>query len=58
MNFILVENLDEVFAVAFEKSEKFQKKAHAKKQERIEKLEKKAKAAAGGSGLAAQALIK
>jgi ATP-dependent Lon protease len=42
MNFILVENLDEVFAVAFEKSEKFQKKAFAKKQER---QEKKAKAA-------------
>ena len=31
MNFILAENLDEVFAVAFEKSEKFMKKLGSKK---------------------------
>jgi ATP-dependent Lon protease len=34
MNFILAENLDEVFAVAFEKSEKFMKKLNTKKQEK------------------------
>lgn len=34
MNFILAENLDEVFAVAFEKSEKFMKKLGSKKQEK------------------------
>lgn len=34
MNFILAENLDEVFAVAFEKSEKFMKKLVNKKQEK------------------------
>lgn len=43
MNFILVENLDEVFAVAFEKSEKFMKKLGTKRQE------KKAKGAAADS---------
>lgn len=43
MNFILAENLDEVFAVAFEKSEKFMKKLGAKKQE---KKAKQASAAA------------
>ncbi len=38
INFILAENLDEVFAVAFEKSEKFtNKKAAAKKQEKKSK---------------------
>ena len=31
MNFILVENLDEVFAVAFEKSERFLKRLNLKK---------------------------
>jgi len=31
MNFILAENLDEVFAVAFEKSERFSKKTGTKK---------------------------
>lgn len=40
MNFILVENLDEVFAVAFEKSESFMKKLGTKRQD------KKTKAAA------------
>ncbi|AGH96795.1 endopeptidase La [Pseudobdellovibrio exovorus] len=34
MNFILAENLDEVFAVAFEKSEKFMKKLGTKRQEK------------------------
>ncbi|MBY0553298.1 endopeptidase La [bacterium] len=43
MNFILAENLDEVFAVAFEKSEKFMKKLGAKKQE------KKAKSASAAA---------
>lgn len=43
MNFILVENLDEVFAVAFEKSEKFMKKLGTKRQE------KKAKGTAADS---------
>lgn len=43
MNFILAENLDEVFAVAFEKSEKFMKKLGTKKQE------KKAKASAAAA---------
>lgn len=43
MNFILVENLDEVFAVAFEKSEKFMKKLGSKRQE------KKAKGTAADS---------
>lgn len=37
MNFILVENLDEVFAVAFEKSEKFMKKLGSKRQEKKNK---------------------
>lgn len=42
MNFILAENLDEVFAVAFEKSERFMKKLHTRKQD------KKAKSATAG----------
>jgi ATP-dependent Lon protease len=42
MNFILAENLDEVFAVAFEKSERFMKKLNTRKQD------KKAKSAAAG----------
>lgn len=42
MNFILAENLDEVFAVAFEKSERFAKRLGAKK----EKAAAKAKSAA------------
>ena len=37
MNFILVENLDEVFAVAFEKSERFAKRLGAKKAEKKSK---------------------
>jgi ATP-dependent Lon protease len=43
MNFILAENLDEVFAVAFEKSEKFMKKLGTKRQD------KKAKAASAAA---------
>ncbi|MGZ3726228.1 MAG: endopeptidase La [Pseudobdellovibrio sp.] len=39
MNFILVENLDEVFAVAFEKSEHFQKRLGTKKANQKSKTE-------------------
>ena len=38
INFILAENLDEVFAVAFEKSEKFTKKPGNKKQDKKSKV--------------------
>ena len=37
MNFILAENLDEVFAVAFEKSERFTKRLVTKKAEKKSK---------------------
>ena len=37
MNFILAENLDEVFAVAFEKSERFTKRLGAKKEKAANK---------------------
>jgi len=39
MSFILVENLDEVFAVAFEKSERFLKRLGAKKSEKKSKAD-------------------
>ncbi|MBY0452300.1 MAG: endopeptidase La, partial [Bdellovibrionaceae bacterium] len=45
MNFILAENLDEVFAVAFEKSERFTKRLGAKKEKAANKA-KTAQAAA------------
>jgi hypothetical protein len=39
MKFILVENLDEVFAVAFEKSERFIKRLGAKRAEKKQKTD-------------------
>lgn len=39
MNFILAENLDEVFAVAFEKSERFMKRLGTKKQDKKPKAD-------------------